>query len=100
MKNILSNSAFRALHESKPFTSKKCNPCEKNGDSGAKIDPILNTEIFTSIVVHEARRLPQREILIIKVIFQALSNGAFKSKVKGVEQGQKLRILLNSIKSL
>ncbi len=42
--------------------------------------------------------LLQRQILTIRVAFRALSNGDLKNKGKVVQQGQKLRILLHSIK--
>ena len=45
-------------------------------------------------------RLRQREIWTIRVIFQVLSIGNLKNIEKDVQQGQKLRILLNSIKLL
>ncbi len=42
--------------------------------------------------------LPQRQICTMDVISWDLSNDNLKNKEKIVQQGQKLRILLNSIK--
>jgi hypothetical protein len=44
--------------------------------------------------------LPQRQILIISVVFQALSTGDLKNIRKVVQQDEKLRILIISIKLL
>ncbi len=41
---------------------------------------------------------PQRQILTIRVVFRALSTGGIKNQEKDVRQGQKLKILVNSIK--
>jgi len=45
--------------------------------------------MFSPIEFSMKAGLPQRQTLIIKVIFQALSNDDLKNKEKGVQQGQK-----------
>jgi len=44
--------------------------------------------------------LPQRQIFTVGVIFKARSIDNLKNNKKVVQQGEKLRILQNSIKSL
>jgi hypothetical protein len=53
VKNILSDPKFQALHQSEPFTPKKCHVCEKNGDFGAETDPFMNIQFLITITFHE-----------------------------------------------
>ena len=43
---------------------------------------------------------PQRQILLIRVVFRALSTEGIKGERKVVQQGQKLKIAKNFIKKL
>jgi len=55
VENILSNPKLQGLHELELFTPKKYNLCKKNGDSGAEIDPFLNTQFLITITFHEEK---------------------------------------------
>ena len=64
----------------------------QNGDSEAKIDPSLNTEVFYRYNFFVKLGWPQRQIWTICVIFEALSNAIFRNKENVVVQGQKHEI--------
>ena len=99
MKTVLSNPEFWALYESELFTAKKFDLWKITNDSRVKL-ALFQLHKFLASEFFMKARLRQREIWTIRVIFQALSIGNLKNIEKGVQQGQKLRILLNSIKLL
>ncbi len=70
---------------------------------GQKFKILANLPFFTGFthihtIFSRKKSLPQRQILTIGVTFQVLSIDNVKNEEKVVQQGQKLRILLNSIK--